>query len=125
MTLSIVLLADVFSEEISGELRNLLMDDVAVYPIRAPEHSVSPSYHLYLFSPGLSPSALTLAVAQAMEGVLKAPAVTLFCLLEQRAGAAFSPEVKEALRMVERRILVNGGKSFSSLQSVADYVNYW
>jgi hypothetical protein len=65
----------------------------------------------------------TYAIAEAVDDSNKRPKKTLFCVLHNDGDSEFTPGQIRSLQRVMRMVSNNGGETFSSLESVAEYLN--
>lgn len=63
------------------------------------------------------------SIAEVIDDSNKRPERTIFCLLEEWDGERFTPSQIKSLIQVGRMVERNGGKFFTDLQAVADYLN--
>lgn len=63
------------------------------------------------------------SIAEVVDDSNKRPERTIFCLLEEWDSERFTPSQIKSLIQVGRMVERNGGKFFTDLQAVADYLN--
>ena len=63
------------------------------------------------------------SIAEAVDDSHKRPKKTLFCILDEDDRQLFTNSQLKSLRQVGEMIKRNGGKTFVSLHSVAEYLN--
>lgn len=63
------------------------------------------------------------SIAEVIDDSNKRPERTIFCLLEEWDSERFTPSQIKSLIQVGRMVERNGGKFFTDLQAVADYLN--
>lgn len=76
---------------------------------------------LYVITPKMTG---VYSIAEVIDDSNKRPEKTVFCMLKDDDGAVFSDFQWKSLGEVNKMIIRNGGKSFTSLKDVADYINF-
>lgn len=77
-------------------------------------------YVLYTITPKM---AGFYSIAEVVEDSIKSPEKTLFCILTNDALENFNVSALKSLKAVQEMVMRNGGKCFTSLISVAKYLN--
>lgn len=77
-------------------------------------------YCLYVITPRMTG---VYSIAEVVDDSNKRPRKTLFCVLETDGELKFTKGQLKSLYMVGQMVTDNGGKWFSSLEFVADYLN--
>lgn len=77
-------------------------------------------YVLYVITPKMIG---VYSIAEAVDDSNKQPEKTLFCVLKNDDNAKFSENQIRSLDQVIKMIKNNGGKCFSSLSDIADFLN--
>jgi len=63
------------------------------------------------------------AIAEVIDDSNKRPNRTLFCILDEDKGLLFTNGQRKSLEAVSQMVKRNGGKTFISLYSVAEFIN--
>lgn len=79
-------------------------------------------YCLYVITPKMTG---VYSVAEAIDDSNKPPSKTLFCVLREDDGMAFSQGQMKSLEKVAEMVDRNGGYTFDSLSKVADFLNLY
>lgn len=63
------------------------------------------------------------SIAEVIDDSNKHPEKTIFCFVEEEYGRKFGDKEKNSLNEVGKMVQRNGGKYFTSLEDVAEYMN--
>lgn len=77
-------------------------------------------YCLYTITPLMTG---VYSIAEVIDDSNKRPSKTLFCVINEDNGKFFTQEQIRSLRQVAKMVVANGGKSFISIHSVAEFLN--
>lgn len=77
-------------------------------------------YCLYTITPLMTG---VYSIAEVIDDSNKRPSKTLFCVIDEDNGKFFTQEQIRSLRQVAKMVVANGGKSFISIHSVAEFLN--
>lgn len=77
-------------------------------------------YVLYVINPLMKG---TYSIAEVVDDSNKQPEKTVFCILRKDDDKEFSEAEWKSLKKISELVEKNGGKSFTDLDSVADYLN--
>ena len=84
------------------------------------KHREDDDFVLYTITPYMKG---VYSIAEAVDDSNKRPEKTIFCVLEYDGGRKFPKGVLKGLRRVGMMVEKNGGKYFTRLEQVADYLN--
>ena len=77
-------------------------------------------YCLYVITPYMKG---VYSIAEVIDDSNKRPEKTIFCFIEEENGKKFRDKEKNSLKEVGKMVKRNGGKYFTSLEDIAEYVN--
>ncbi len=75
-------------------------------------------YCLYVITPKMTG---VYSIAEVVDDSNKRPYKTLFCVLDD--GEVFTPHQIKSLKQVKEMIVRNGGRTFDSLEQIANFLN--
>ena len=77
-------------------------------------------YNLYVITPAMTG---VYSIAEVVDDSNKRPNKTLFCFLEQDEISDFNKGQIKSLKAVAKMVENNGGKVFTTLNTIANYLN--
>ena len=77
-------------------------------------------YCLYVITPNMTG---VYSIAEVVDDSNKRPKKTLFCILDTDINGEFNVSQMKSLSAVQKMIVNNGGKSFISLEEIANFLN--